>query len=838
MLHNHKRFDDFKKIKTEKSQIFKFSNSASPHALNAKKHARGFRIQRRFWEMLILEARRIVNQGVRFMWRVAYKSRRRMRRARQALAERRRQHAERRNKLSPLANPGSMLALEPRIVFDAAAAATVDQTADQVAEQQTADAVENREDSPSDTEDSITGDDLAAINVTETGGSEIAFVDGSLEDIDELLAEIDESVEIVMLDTTLDGIEQIAAALNGRDDIDAIHILSHGNRGQLNLGTGVLNAETMQGEYSDELAVIRDAMSESGDILIYGCDFSGGTIGHQAAELLSELTGADVAASEDDTGHESLGGDWDLETKIGIINVEAIHAVNWEQLMAPINVTVVDGTTTTATTLGNNIAGNGVTVTGVTFTGQNAQGGTFTGATGYPSEWLGYDSGVILSTGNVVDVSGTPAGNSSTNHSGAGDADLESLANNTSFDASVLEVSFVPTGNLVTLQFTFGSEEYNEYVYSNFNDAIGIWVNGSHSSVTPTGDPVAIDGINQAGAFNPGFGIEANDPNPGNGVFDSSNPSLYVNNSTAAFNVEMDGFTVTLTFTANVNVGVTNTIKLGVADIGDGAFDSWLFVRENSLQTNTIANTDLVSTPLNTAVTIDALANDFDAEGDPLTITHVADQPVTPGGAAVTLATGATVQLTLAGQLLFTPATGQTGADTFTYTIADGTGSTAVGFSSVQIGANSPPVIDLNDDGTTAARDFGAAFNEGDFPVLITDPTASIIDTNDNSFPSLDITLGGFLSAGNEIFSIGGTDFTFGTAQTSTVHVAGVSADIAYDGANGISVTNTIPFAEIAEGDLEALIQSITYQHTGDAVQDGNRTFSFQVDDGDITSNI
>ena len=40
----------------------------------------------------------------------------------------------------------------------------------------------------------------------------------------------------------------------------------------------------------------------------------------------------------------------------------------------------------------------------------------------------------------------------------------------------------------------------------------------------------------------------------------------------------------------------------------------------------------------------EALANDFDAEGDPLTITHISDQPVTAGGPAVTLATGATVQ--------------------------------------------------------------------------------------------------------------------------------------------------------------------------------------------------
>ena len=839
MLHNHKRFEVYKEISAPNSLNSNLRYSASRLALNSKTAQTGFTIRKRIWAFLAEQAQRARRNSRRFMWRVAYKSRRRIRRARKAIAERRKQHEERRRKQVPFANPSSMMALEPRIVFDAAAAATVDQTADQVAEQQAASAADNRI-APDNTasDDTASGDDFASVTVTNSGGREIAFVDSALEDVDALLAEIDPSVEVIMLDVTQDGVEQIASTLSGQTNIDAIHILSHGNRGQLTLGTGTLNADTMQGEYADELAVVRDALSDSGDILIYGCDFSGGTQGQAAAQLLADLTGADVAASDDDTGHETLGGDWDLETKIGVIEVQSIQAVNWEQLMAPLVVNQVNGTTITATTLANNIAGAGVTVNSATFAGANSQGGTFTGATGFANEWLGYDTGVVLSTGDVNSTGGAPGGNSSTVQGTAGDADLQALANNTSFDASVLEIDFTPTSNVVTLQFTFGSEEYNEYVYSTFNDAIGVWVNGVHTSVTPTGDAVAIDAVNQAATFNPGFGSQANDPNPANGVFDSANPSLYVNNSTGNFNVEMDGFTVTLTFTANVNVGVSNTIKLGVTDIGDGAFDSWLFVRENSLQTNTLANTDFANTLVNTAVTIDAVANDWDLEGDTLSITHVADQPVTPGGTAVTLGSGATVQLTLGGQLLYTPATGQTGVENFTYTINDGTGSTAVGFVSVDIGVNTAPVIDLNDDGTSAGRNFTTAFTEGGAPVSITANNAGVIDTTDVSFPSLDITLGGFLASGDEILNIGGTDFTFGTAQTSTVHVGGLSAEIVYDGANGFAISNAALGAEMAEADVEALIQSITYDHLGATATTGARTLDFQVSDGALLSNV
>ena len=838
MLHNHKPFAEFKKLDISNSRSSDLENSTSQEALNAKTRRHGFKIQRRFWEFLTQQSRKAIKTGRRFMWRIAYKSRRRMRRARQALANRRRLQSDHRPTAPSSSKSSSMLALEPRIVFDAAAAATVDQTADQVAEQQANEAAEGRAADIPSNDNAASGEDFASVAVTEGDSHEIAFVDGSLEDIDQLLSEIDPSVEIIMLDVTQDGVEQIAAALNGRDDIDAIHILSHGSPGQLTLGTGTLTAESIQGDYADELAVVRDALSEHGDILIYGCDFSAGTLGEETAQLLSDATGADIAASDDDTGHDSLGGDWDLETQIGTIDVDAIQAVNWEQLMAPLVVNQLNGTTVTATTLADNIAGAGVTITSSTFAGTNAQAGEFTGATGFANEWLGYDTGIVLSTGNVSDTGGTPAGNSSTNIGSAGDTDLQSLANNTSFDAAVLELEFTPTSNVVTMQFTFGSEEYNEYVYSNFNDAIGVWVNGTHVSVAPTGEAIAIDAVNQAGTFIPANGSQANDPNPGNGVFDSANPSLYVNNSTGNYNVEMDGFTVTLTFTANVNVGVTNTIKLGVTDIGDRAFDSWLFVREDSLQTNTLANTDFANTTVNTAVTIDALANDFDAEGDPLNITHVADQAITAGGAAVTLATGATVQLTAGGDLIYTPATGQTGVENFTYTISDGTGSTAVGYVSVNIGTNTAPVIDLNDDGTSSGRNYTTGFTEGGAPVDVAANNAAIIDTTDTSFPELTISMGGFLSTGNEILSIGGTDFTFGTAQTSVVHVAGLSAEVVYDGNTNITITNAAPGSEMAESDLEALIQSITYDHSGTAATSGARTLDFQVDDGALTSNI
>jgi large repetitive protein len=81
------------------------------------------------------------------------------------------------------------------------------------------------------------------------------------------------SGEVIILDPNRDGVEQIAEVLKGRKDVTAIHILSHGNAGQLRLGNATLNQASMAGEHADELVTIKAALSVNADILIYGCNF-------------------------------------------------------------------------------------------------------------------------------------------------------------------------------------------------------------------------------------------------------------------------------------------------------------------------------------------------------------------------------------------------------------------------------------------------------------------------------------------------------------------------------------------------------------------------------------
>ncbi len=473
--------------------------------------------------------------------------------------------------------------LEQRIAFDAAAVATVAAvTAEDQSDQSGALTTDHGAASPAtahtnDLVDAITDApvDVGAGTAPQTA---IVFIDSSVENASALLSGVEPSAEIYVIDSTRGGLEQIASVLAGRTDIGAIYIISHGDAGRLFLGNEMLTSDNISMQ-ADKLAAIGSSLSAEGDILIYGCAVGAGAKGFEFVRDFSSLTGADIAASTDDTGAAELGGDWDLEVQHGAVEARIIAAHTWDGLLAPISITNVTGTASVAgTALANNIAGTGITVTAATFTGDNTQAGTFTSATGYSPEWLGFSSGILLSTGNTGQVLGpnTAGGSSVDAPGGYTDADLGTLAGGTSLDAATVTISFIPTTDRITLKFTFGSEEYNEYVYSAYNDALGVFVNGVQAAVLPNGDTITINSVNQAAAFNPGSGNLNNDPNPTNGIWDSANPSLYISNPNSAtggpYNTGMDGFTVTISVVATVNPGVVNTIKIGITDIQDSQF--------------------------------------------------------------------------------------------------------------------------------------------------------------------------------------------------------------------------------------------------------------------------
>ncbi len=155
---------------------------------------------------------------------------------------------------------------------------------------------------------------------------EIAFVDTSIKDYEALLADVNPNATVVLLDGSRDGIQQIADYLTNQQNVDAIHIVSHGSEGSFQLGTAVLNADSMSEQYAALLGEIGSHLSANSDILVYGCDFGKGDAGQEAMIRLASLTGADVEASDDLTGAAQLGGDWVLELSTGQIETGIVFS--------------------------------------------------------------------------------------------------------------------------------------------------------------------------------------------------------------------------------------------------------------------------------------------------------------------------------------------------------------------------------------------------------------------------------------------------------------------------------------------------------------------------------
>ena len=174
------------------------------------------------------------------------------------------------------------------------------------------------------------GADLARVAMAaEAPRREIVFVDNQVKDYQQLVAQVRPGTEVIVLDKTRDGLQQIADAAR-RSGIDAIHIIGHGAEGSMRLGSVELNAAALGGRES-QLAAIGAALTAQGDILLYGCDIGANARGAELLSRLAQLTHADVAASNDRT----RGGDWVLEAVSGSVETAALSFAYNGLLAAP-----------------------------------------------------------------------------------------------------------------------------------------------------------------------------------------------------------------------------------------------------------------------------------------------------------------------------------------------------------------------------------------------------------------------------------------------------------------------------------------------------------------------
>jgi hypothetical protein len=208
------------------------------------------------------------------------------------------------------------------------------------------------------------------------------------------------------------------------------------------------------------------------------------------------------------------------------------------------NAALITTANSNGTSLVNALLGSGVTVSNITYTGASSTAsGTFTGGSTIGGGGLGFDAGVLLTTGTVGCA---PGPNDETSCTGSG-------------SKTSLKFDFTSdTGNLF-FNYVFASEEYNEWVNSQYNDTFKLLLDGVNLALVPgSGDEVTVNNVNSG-----------------------KNAAYYKNNSPGPYDLQYDGLTTVLTATATGLVG-KHTFEFLIEDFGDANYDSGVFIQGGS----------------------------------------------------------------------------------------------------------------------------------------------------------------------------------------------------------------------------------------------------------------
>jgi gliding motility-associated-like protein len=231
----------------------------------------------------------------------------------------------------------------------------------------------------------------------------------------------------------------------------------------------------------------------------------------------------------------------------------------------------------------NVLLGNGVTVSNVSYNGSPAAIAQFTAA----NTTLGINSGIVLTTGTTLPNGDGPHGPNDTpgagvdNNMGGFNLLSQAIQGTQTYNAAILEFDFVPYADTVRFKYVFGSDEYPEFAPPNnttYNDVFGFFISGpgitgfQNIALLPNGAVVSINNVNTI-----------------------TNPFYFVNNgdgNTAPYNqspqyIQYDGFTKVLEAVSKVQCGQTYHLIIAIADVGDGQWDSGIFLEANSLSTLT-----------------------------------------------------------------------------------------------------------------------------------------------------------------------------------------------------------------------------------------------------------
>jgi hypothetical protein len=341
----------------------------------------------------------------------------------------------------------------------------------------------------------------------------VLFIDAGVANAAALAAGVADDVLVVKLVSWRDGVEQIATVLRQYQGLDSIQIVSHGAAGQLQLGKTVLDAANLVA-YSDALQEWGAALSDSGDLLLYGCDVAAGDGGLSFIDSLALSTGADVAASTDITGSSALSANWDLERSTGSIEAASVLSTQAQQDYAATLALVNNGANGTITFSTNSnvtlinasglaagavVSANNILGTGLDLYTQSTNGGGVQVLNVNGSNLIGIPlsddrltvNGSLLSPVSYVDLRANSGVFDAVSINLGSGGLLGNLLGTTIFTVYALDANYQPTGVGVSLTSLL-INEYGLLNFASMADFKGIY---GIRILNPLGFEVAIDDL-------------------------------------------------------------------------------------------------------------------------------------------------------------------------------------------------------------------------------------------------------------------------------------------------------------------------------------------------------
>ncbi len=170
-------------------------------------------------------------------------------------------------------------------------------------------------------------------------------------------------------------------------------------------------------------------------------------------------------------------------------------------------------------------------------------------------------------------------------------------------NCATIQFDIIPSSDSIKFNYVFASEEYNNFVCSNFNDIFGFFITGpgivGDQNLAPdfpqsknialipgTNLPVSINTVNNGTPGTSGTAANCNFTPQGIASYIDNTPAPGTNDPFILQRLRFNGLTKVLTAGVKVTPCEVYTLTLTVSDVTDGSFDSGVFIERGSLRSS------------------------------------------------------------------------------------------------------------------------------------------------------------------------------------------------------------------------------------------------------------